>query len=337
MQELDCRAGGGQLVRTGVALATLTGTPVRLTGVRADRPTPGLKPQHLAVVEALAAICDAETGGVERGARTFTFEPGAVAGGDYRVEIETAGSLSLLFDAVGPLAAVLDRPLALAATGGTDVAWSPPVDYLRQVKAPLLRASGVGMVVEVGRRGYYPEGGGRATLRLWPSEPRPITLTERGERRSTAIHSVSSADLADAGVARRQADAAAAALDDAGIETDARHVTVADAPSTGSAVVLAARYDEGVAGASALGEPGTPAEDVASDAVDRLRRFERTAAPVDRQLADQLLVWLALAGGRLRVPAWTDHVETSLDLLDSFGVGIDRRAEDVVVEEPLGI
>jgi len=120
-------ARGGQVVRTAAGLAAVTGRWVRVEDVRGDRPTPGLKPQHVAAVEAVAAACDADLGGAEVGSEALVVRPGPVRGGEFAVDVGTAGSLPLVFDAVLPLAVALSEPLELTATGGTDVAWSPPV------------------------------------------------------------------------------------------------------------------------------------------------------------------------------------------------------------------
>jgi len=338
MLDIDGSTGGGQIVRSSIALSMLTDTPIRIEGIRGDRPDPGLKHQHSCAVELAAEIAAADVTGTELGETTMTFDPGTVTGGPYEASVGTAGSITLVFDTVLPLAAVLDEPLSVTVGGGTDVKWSPPLDYYRRVKLPLLRQYGLQGVVEPHRRGFYPAGGGEATLRIGPSTLDPIRARDRGQRRAVRIYSVASEQLDDADVAPRQARAASRAVpDDASVTERVSRVTAATSP--GSAVVVTATYGNGCAGFSALGERGTPAEDVGSDAARQLVEFERSGAAVDEYLADQLVLPLAITGGCLSVPALTDHVESSVELLRRFSVDIDIEVgEDSTVlrvEEPI--
>lgn len=321
MLDIDGSRGGGQIVRSSLALSVLTDTPIRIEDVRGDRPEPGLKHQHRNAVELAAEIADADVTGAELGATTVAFDPGHVSGGEYEASISTAGSITLVFDTVLPLAAVLDEPLSVTVGGGTDVKWSPPLDYYRRVKLPFLRQHGVQAVVEPGRRGFYPAGGGEATLRISPSTFEPVCATDRGERRDVRIYSVASSHLDDADVASRQARAATESLPD-DVQITERVSAVATANSPGSAVVVAAAYENGCAGFSALGERGKPAEDVGADAAAALSAFDRGDAAVDEHLADQLLLPMALVGGELSVPNATAHIESSVELLGRFGVDV---------------
>ncbi len=334
-RELDGSSAGGQFLRTALALSVLEGEPIRIEHVRGDRPTPGLRHQHLAVLETMAELTDAEVSGADVGAETVEFAPGGaadgasdrptVAGGTYEVTIGTAGSITLLFDALLPLATVLESPLSITASGGTDVKWSPPIEYFQHVKLPLLRRFGLNAACEVHQRGFYPAGGGRATLHLAPTEIDAIDLTERGSLEDVRCYSTEAADLADRDVAHRQAEGALERLDET-LESTVRErrETTAASACPGSAIVLRVDHGTGVAGFTALGERGTPAERVGESAADAANRFLEGDAPVDRHLGDQLLVVLALAGGRLRVPSVTDHVAASCDLLESVDVPVDR-------------
>lgn len=344
-RELDGSEAGGQFVRTALALSVLENEPVRLEHVRGNRPTPGLAHQHLAVLETMADLCGADVSGAELGAETVEFDPalektedatgwrgqerGHLPGGKYAVDIGTAGSMTLLFDTLLPLASVLDSQLSVTVTGGTDVKWSPPLDYFRHVKLPLLRQIGLTAACDVDRRGFYPNGGGRATLHLAPSSLESIDLVERGPLEDVRLYSVESASLADRDVAHRQAEGALErlALEGRGLECSERREMTATSPSPGSAIVLRVDHGTGIAGFSALGERGTPAERVGEDAADAANRFlgntGEPASPVDRHLADQLLVYLALEGGQLRVPTVTDHVATSCELLEAFGAQLE--------------
>jgi RNA 3'-terminal phosphate cyclase (ATP) len=347
MLELDGGAGGGQLLRTALSLSAVTGRSFEMTAIRGDRPEPGLKPQHLAAVEAVAAVCDADTTGAERGSETLVFEPGPVQPGTYEVDIDTAGSLLLVFDALLPLGVALDaeEELVVHATGGTDVKWAPTADQYRRVKLPLVRRTGLDARAYVLRRGFYPVGGGRATLRVAPPDDGldRLSLTDPGPVERLTVRSVAATDLFDARVAERGAAAAVErlrALVDCAVESDADYVE-SDCPGA----VLSVRADlaDSRAGFDALGEKGRPVEDVADAAVDDFVAFHATgddgAVPaVDGHTADQLAVVLALAGGRLTTPRLTDHLRTNSDLVAAFGGDIELAAGEPAVvrcDEPL--
>lgn len=322
MLEIDGSEGGGQLVRTALALSTITGEPFRMAGIRASRPTSGLAAQHLATVETLAAIADAEVSGAESGSEAIAFEPEAVNPGSYSADIGTAGSVTLLFDAVLPLASVLDGRLTVTAEGGTDVKWSPTMDWYRKVKLPLLRRHGFAVAVDVDRRGFYPEGGGSATLSIGPSDPRSIDLPRAGDIDGVRVYSTASADLAGRDVAERQADAVGEGS--AGLDLDVveRVVRYADSRSTGSALAVRLDSSAAVSGFDALGERGKPAEAVGGDVVRAIEGAVDSPAAVDRFLADQIAVFVALVGGQVSMPAVTDHVQTIVALLDQFDLSV---------------
>lgn len=345
MLEIDGSAGGGQLLRTALALSALTDTPFRMTDVRGDRPTPGLKAQHAACVRAAAAVADAEVEGGAVGDDAVTFEPNEVTGGDYAVAVDTAGSLTLVFETVLPLAVATETPLTLHATGGTDVAWSPPIDYLRRVKLPLLARHGLLARVDAERRGFYPAGSGAARLTLSPSSLNRIDLPEpvgRPDVASVRVFVAASTDLAASDAAERLAAAAAEGLADDGHEVASRVASYGPATSTGAVVTIRAdvneRHEDGsenrgaaadatagvrpAAGVSALGEPGTPAEETAHEAVDRFRRFRDGPGAVDRHLADQLVLPVALAGGAVAAPTVTDHLASCVALVNRFGIDV---------------
>jgi RNA 3'-terminal phosphate cyclase (ATP) len=333
MLALDGSAGGGQLLRTALALSAVTGRPFRMDDVRGERDDPGLRAQHCTAVDTLAAITGAEVTGAERGSTTVTFDPGEPRPGRYEADIGTAGSLTLLFDAVLPLAVGIDGALSVTATGGTDVKWSPTMAHYRCVKLPFLRDCGWHAAVDPDRPGFYSAGGGAATLHLAPSTPDALGCTERGEFEGARVYSTAAAELADADVAARQADAATDRLADAGLETVECVVGEGVADCPGSAVCVRLDYGDAVAGFDALGERGRPAEEVGGAAADAAINFDDGAGAVDAHLADQLVVPLALAGGAVRVPVVTDHVATNVALVAEFGfeVTVEERGTGVLL------
>ncbi|MCS7099566.1 MAG: RNA 3'-terminal phosphate cyclase, partial [Sulfolobales archaeon] len=152
--------GGGQILRTAVALSAITGTDIRVVNIRARRPEPGLKRQHLTGILAAAEMCNAVVEGAQVGSTEVVFKPGSIRGGEYRFDVGTAGSVTLVLQTLLPIAAFADSPVAIEVSGGTDVPWSPPVDYLRYVVKPHLERLGYAFGVELVRRGHYPRGGG---------------------------------------------------------------------------------------------------------------------------------------------------------------------------------
>lgn len=338
MLDIDGSAGGGQILRSALSLAVIEQRPVRIRNIRGNRPEPGCKPQHLAVVDALAEIADATVTDARQGAETIEFEPRQPAGGHVTAEIDTAGSISLLFDAVLGVAVALDEPLNVTATGGTEVKWSPPLVSHQRIKLPLCRQFGLQAAIERHRSGFYPAGGGSATLALAPSRLTELSLTERGPLQYARVHSIATTDLESNDVARRQAETARDRLDEAGIDIRSTEIRSVTAASTGTAVVIELVFAHSRAGFDALGEPGVPAETVAEQAAEEAVQFLDSTAAVDRHLGDQLLAFLALAGGEIRMPAVTDHVESHIALLDQFGyeLRVDRSGEAVTVRSGSG-
>jgi RNA 3'-terminal phosphate cyclase (ATP) len=324
--DLDGSDGGGQLLRTALTLACLSDHAFEMTGIRADRPTPGLRPQHLACVEAAVTLTDATVEGDAVGSETLAFRPTRAPNGDVSVDVGTAGSVALVFDTVLPLAVGLDAPISVTATGGTDVKWAPTFDYLRDLKLPVLARHGLAAAVDLHRRGFYPVGGGEATLHVAPSSFRPLELGVRGnhEDLTASVHAVAATDLADADVCERALDRVRDRLALPIAETSA---TTAETDCPGFALLVSLAGGTH-AGFDALGERGLPAEDVADAVVDDCESWLDGPGTVDAHLADQLVVPLALAGGSIAVPRLTAHVRTNRDLVEAFGYELVVREGD---------
>lgn len=323
MIEIDGAEGGGQLVRSALTCSLLTGHPVTVTDVRGDRSSPGLRHQHVAAVRLIDTLTTGSVTGAAVGSAEITVEPGRIDRRMIEIDIGTAGSITLLFDTLLPLAMALAKPMRVRARGGTDVKWSPSMGWYRAVKLPLLREWGIAVAVDVDRRGFYPTGGGIATLTIAPSNPGPLLLRGRGEIERIALNSVATVDLADADVAERQLTSAEAALESAGHPVADRTTRYVTAESSGTAIIVAAQFESSRAGFHALGEKGTPAETIGERPTERFHEFLQTDGAVDAHLADQLLVPLAVTGGVVRLPEITDHVTSNVELLRSFGFEIE--------------
>lgn len=307
--------GGGQVARMGLALAAATRTPLRVVNVRANRPEPGLKAGHVAAVRALAQLCDGEVEGADLGSREVVLRPGVVTGGEYSFAIETAGPVTLLLQALLPAMAASRQTFSLRLRGGTNVAWSPQWDDFVHVHVPLLRRLGVEVEATLHRRGFFPQGGGEVEVRVATPSLRQVDLTEPGELR--ALHAVVPSHGLPRHVMERAGLAIAEAFQDVrkvGVETDFHR-----GPGTGMAVALRAERAHTVLGADAVGRKGTRVEDVVMEAAASLKADLRAEVGLDLHQADQIPVFMALAGGgAFTCRHLTPHARTLLDLLPEF-------------------
>jgi len=312
--------GGGQLVRMAVALSALTETPVRIVRIRAGRPAPGLAAQHVTAIQAIAALCAAESTGVAVGASSIEFRPGKLTPGRLSFDVGTAGSVTLVFQALLPVAAATAGPVQVRLVGGTDVRWSPPIDYFSRIFLALLRTLGGHADVEVLRRGYYPRGGGLVDAVIEPTRTwSPFLNPEAdGTRRVRGIAHVS--NLAE-DVPKRMAHAALRRLQGiADVKIEQRVYRGEDAIGQGGALVLWAETDAGLVGADSLAERGKPSERVGEEAAASLRAEVESRATLDLRAADQLLIYLARANGPsdFRVRSVSGHMETMMWLIPQF-------------------
>jgi RNA 3'-terminal phosphate cyclase (ATP) len=286
--------------------------PVRLTGIRARRPKPGLQPQHLTVVRALAAVSGAEVRGDALDSTELTFAPNVLRAGEYRFDVGatrgSAGSVTLLFQALLlPLAHAGDRS-RLTLVGGTHVPWSPSVPYITEVFLPALEAAGVRARLTLRRPGWYPAGGGEVEVDIEPTPPDRGLVIERPPATAKAT-GLSLVSRLPASIAERQRIRALERLAAAGIEATIDVQTDTQAASPGTALFVASR---GRAGFTSLGRRGLRAEAVADAAVDGYLGWRASGAAIDEHLADQLVPFLAVAPApsRLLCSALTPHLRT---------------------------
>jgi len=323
MIEIDCSTGegGGQIIRTAVAVSSIIGKPVHLYNIRENRTNPGLRAQHLKGLEALATLCNGKINGGVIGSKKVDFIPGKIQGKDLNINVGTAGSISLVLQTLMLPAIHCKDNVTLRITGGTDVKWSPQIDYLKYVLLPLLRKMNYQANVELGKRGYYPKGGGEVTVNIKPCELQALDLTTSAK--VTAIKGISHASslLKKSKVAERQANKARNMIfEKYGLKADIS-TTYGDSLSIGSGIVLWAETKHSVVGASALGERGKPAEDVGEEAVLQLTK-ELTGA-VDRHAADQLVPYIAIAGGKVKTSRVTGHCKTNAWVCNKFGLNVE--------------
>ncbi len=310
--------GGGQVLRTALALSAVRGVPVEVHSVRARRKTPGLQPQHLTAVTALTQICGARVEGASLGSQRVLFSPGTVRPGEYRFDVGTAGSTALVLQAILLPLALAEGPSRVTLTGGTHVPWSPSADYLREVCLPVLAGMGIVVHLDVNRWGFYPKGGGRVVVEVrGGAELHPVTLTFRGG--NAELRGVSAVANLPGKIAERQRDRVLERLRREGRAASIELIE-ADASGAGSFLILVAETAGIPAGFSALGERGKPAERVADEAVDDLLDFLKAEAVCDPHLADQLILPMALSPGtsRLTTSRVTRHLLTTVQLVQQL-------------------
>jgi RNA 3'-terminal phosphate cyclase (ATP) len=329
------QSGSGTIVRFSVALAGLLGESLRVSNARAGRDRPGLRPQHLAAVRACAELCDAETEGLAVGAAEFTFAPGArIRGGSFAWDIGTAGSATMLALGVLPLACFAERPLTARITGGVFQDFAPSPHHLEHVLAPLLGEMGAGVELRVLRAGYVPRGAGIIELHVRPSAGglAPLELAQAGAVRSVRGVAFSS-HLEERRVSERMARACERRLAEAGHRARIERVLDTAALHPGASLAVWTRTTTGCRlGADRAGARRRSSEAIGRTVAQHLLADVRSGATADRHLADQLVLFAALADGttRYRVPRATDHLRTNLWLAAQFGVA--ARCEDGSVE-----
>lgn len=322
MHEIDGAygEGGGQLLRTAVALAAITGESVRLFNIRAKRANPGLAPQHLTAVKSVAALCGARVEGLEAKSSEIGFYPGPLRGGRFDFDVGTAGSITLVLQAVLPAAVACGEPVAMHLRGGTDVRASPPLDYFGHVFLPQLQRMGAQVSLRLIRRGYYPRGGGEVEVKVAPAGPlRPLCLDTPGALE--AVAGVAHIANLPAHIAARMVRSATEALPQLPVPDIAEQLVAwPQAIGRGGAIALWARCANTVLGAAAAAERGLPAEQLGSDLGAALRAEITSGATLDVHAADQMLVYVALARGPSRFLARTlsSHAATTMWLLEQF-------------------
>jgi RNA 3'-terminal phosphate cyclase (ATP) len=308
--------GGGQIIRSSLALSLITGKPFRIYNVRARRDRPGLQRQHLTAVSASAEIGRAQVDGARVGAKEFTFVPGEVVPGEYVFDIGTAGSTTLVLQAVLPPLMIAKWPSLLKLEGGTHNVHAPPFEFLQKTFLPLVNRIGPQVSIELERYGFYPPGGGKFNVYIEPAaELRQLNLRARGEilaRRARALvvnlpASIGERELA---VIREQLNWA---------DDELRVETSQNAYSPGNVLTIEIESEQLTEVVTGMGERGVRAETVAARAVAEAQRYLATDAPVGEHLADQLLIPLALAGGGSYLTGPLSlHTTTNIEIVKKF-------------------
>jgi RNA 3'-terminal phosphate cyclase (ATP) len=306
--------GGGQILRTSLALAAVTGQPFRIERIRAGRKKPGLLRQHLACVEAAVAVSGGVAVGAELGSVMLEFTPGVVKPGRYSFSIGTAGSASLVLQTVLPPLLRANGPTELSVEGGTHNSMAPTADFLKACFLPLVNRLGPRVHVNLERHGFYPAGGGRITLVIEPGPMTPFDLLTRGLiTRTRAVAVVS--NLSEA-IAHRELRGVQSAM---GLGRDDSEVIQVKSPGPGNVLWIECVTDEVTEMFTSFGEKMVRAEEVAQRAIREAKEWIAADVPIGPHLADQWALMLALAGGgSFRTGAPTEHLRTNLSVIRQF-------------------
>lgn len=309
--------GGGQILRTAISLSAVTGEQVRVGKIRAGRPVPGLQPQHVTSIEAVAEVCGADVDGLFSGSKEIVFKPGQLVGGDFEFDVGTAGSVSLVITSCILPGLFSKARLRISVRGGTNVRWSPPIDYLRLVHIPILKKFGGDCELEMSSRGFYPEGGGEVVAEIAPiGGLSKVDLGSQG--RTIRIEGIAYAqNLPEHVVSRMKHSVMKKLLDfkEVRIGSDLRN-----GPSTGAGMVLSAICEGAILGESALGAKGVRSETLGEGCAEDLLETLRSKVTVDEHMLDQVLLYMAVAekGSRIIAQDLTSHAETNIWVIEQF-------------------
>jgi RNA 3'-terminal phosphate cyclase (ATP) len=306
--------GGGQILRTALALSMLTGTPFVLERIRAARKKPGLMRQHLTCLRAAAAVCAAELEGAELGSDRLRFAPGDVVPGSYEFDVGSAGSTALVLQTIVLPLALAAKESELRVRGGTHALWAPIQPFLEHAWLPHLREMGARLALELVQAGFYPAGGGEVVLRVEPSTLGPLHLAPSHPELELSLTAIV-ANLGE-GIARRELTSAAELLANERVQL---HSATVRSPGPGNAIWLTARHGSSANVFSAIGERGVSAEDVGAACAQAFQKWRATGTSVEEHLADQLMLPIALAGeGSYTTSELTLHSRTNIEVIHAF-------------------
>jgi RNA 3'-terminal phosphate cyclase (ATP) len=313
--------GGGQIIRTALSLSALLGTPFLIDNIRKNRPKPGLRAQHLVAVRAVKTISKARVEGDQIGSTRLFFEPRKVEPGTYRFDIGTAGATPLVLQALLPPLLFTDVPSHLSLTGGTHVPISPPLNFVQEVFVPFLFEMGFEVRVSLGVYGFYPRGGGHIAAAIKPLGRVPLESIDLPQTKSIwMVRGVSAVGNLPLSIAERQKNAALETLKAIAAPVEIETVSVAPSPGTGTFFFLQALGGQCRGGFSSIGIRGKRAETVGMEAASALLEYYRKPGCVDPNLADQIVLYMALAHGTssFTTTEVTPHLLTNLSIIEMF-------------------
>jgi len=323
-------SGGGQILRTAAGLSALTGKPCRVFNIRAKRRNPGLREQHLQAIRAVSRMCSGKLTGAEIGSQEITFEPGRIKEGELLVPISTAGSVGLVLQALLIPSSKSGAKIKLSG-GGTCGKWAPPISYIQNVLANFLSEMGYKVNIKVLREGFYPKGGAEVEVIAAPAVWKPVEIIKRGGVLTIGGISKASLSLKEQRVAERQVDASQKVLYEYFRILPAIEIEYSPSLCPGSSLQLWIDTEHFLRiGASATGEIGKKAEEVGREAARNLIK-EYEGGGVDSHAADQLLPYMALAGGKIKASRVTEHCRTNAFVIEKF-LPVKFKIEGTLIE-----
>ena len=356
MIEIDGSTGeaGGQILRTACALSTVTKKPVHVFNIRKSRPRPGLATQHLLGIQSLTQLCNGRLEGDKLGSQEIWFCPEEIKSKDLHIKIDTAGSIALVLQTLILPVLLAPSPIKIVFNGGaTDTFFSPTMDYFQYVFLKILGKMGAKVEINILRRGYYPEGGAKVEVKVFPFKLKNINLTERGSLKKILAISGASEFLKSKKVAERQLQGTREILGKLKLPIEER-VEYYQTQCPGSQICLIAEFSsvaksyggsavasgEGgentVIGTDNLGKLGKRAEDVGREAALELLKEQKSQACLDKNLADQILPYLALASGKSQVSVSeiTNHCKTNIWVIEKFIEGKFETKDNLIIWQP---
>jgi RNA 3'-terminal phosphate cyclase (ATP) len=320
--------GGGQILRSTLTLSAILGKPVEIFNIRAGRKKPGLQPQHLTGVRAVAEICNGRLEGDELLSQKIVFHPGKIQSGSYEFDVmkvkSSAGSTGMIFQQIAPLLAFGNKESNVVLKGGTHTEWAPPIDYLQEIFLPTVAKMGLYANIDVERWGWYPIGQGivKAKVQSIKDRLKAVELNERGKlKRLSGLSLVSRLPLSIAEREKEQALERLRGNREVHSQVPEPQIETKSAPSlgTGNYFCLVAEFENAVAGFNSLGKIGKRAEKVADEAVDEFIKFYKSKACIEKHLANQLILYMALAEGKSSfVSEISNHVLTNSWVIEQF-------------------
>ncbi len=307
--------GGGQILRTSLALSLVTGKPFSIHNIRAGRKKPGLMRQHLTAVNAAAEIGQAAIEGNRIGSQAFTFKPDMIKSGNYHFAIGSAGSCTLVFQTILPALLIAGEPSEIILEGGTHNPFAPPFDFLEKAFLPVISRMGPKVDAVLEKPGFYPAGGGRFKVSINPAGLKKIELLERGD----IIHKAARASVANLPVkiANRELKIIREMLEWGREQLNA--VNVENSQGPGNILTIEIESENITEVFTGFGEKGVSAETVAKRAVKSVQEYLAANIPVGRHLSDQLLIPMALSGGgKFRTLSPTKHTTTNAEIIKKF-------------------
>ncbi len=314
--------GGGSIVRISTALSALTSRPFHIHNIRAKRPKIGLAAQHFNSVKSVAQISNANTSGLQIGSSNLEFLPGELDGGNFHIDVKTAGSIGLILQSFMIIAPFASKPSKIQITGGTDIRWAPSVDYIKHVTLPVLQKMGYKANIDLIKRGHYPKGGGEVKAEIFPLKKLNSINILKSEIDS--IKGISHASNLPIHVAQRQASSAEKILKETGYDIEIKIEHIFNNLGPGSGIVLWAQGNTRLGG-SDIGKPGKPAEIVGKNAAKNLLFDLKTNSALDEHMGDQIIPYMAIAGNsKFKASKLTLHTMTNLNIVEKF---LDKKFE----------